>query len=192
MAAERKRRAMSKWSVSVTIAGPGTEGPLDNAVGAIADRLSDFSPAIAISLDSVTVRVAIEGRDAEDAVARGVKDIRAALEEVGWPTRVRDLQATEWSFFEEKLAEPTYPELVGITEIADLLGTSRQRASELAHSGKFPAPVAELAAGPVWFKTNVARFVDEWDRKPGRPRSKTTARLQELVAERKQGKGAHA
>ena len=60
---------------------------------------------------------------------------------------------------------------VGVAEIAKLLGVSRQRVAELRKRTDFPAPIAELAAGPVWTRTSLNHFVEGWPRKPGRPRS---------------------
>ena len=40
--------------------------------------------------------------------------------------------------------------LMGLKEIADLLGVSRQRAGQLAATKGFPEPVARLAAGPIY------------------------------------------
>jgi hypothetical protein len=71
---------------------------------------------------------------------------------------------------DRRLAEPAFPELVGATEVADLLGVSRQRLHELRERKDFPAPVAQLAAGPVWRKGDLTAFADGWRRKPGRPR----------------------
>jgi hypothetical protein len=176
---------MTEWSIAVTVGGPQGHGPFDEAVEAISDRLSTLAPSVAVSPDAVTVRVAIEAADIADAVKRATDQVRDACRHVGWTSDVRDLEATEWSFFETKLAEPTYPELVGITEIADLLGTSRQRASELARTSKFPSPLAELAAGPVWLKPTISKFVSEWERKPGRPRSKTARRLEQIIDDRR-------
>lgn len=61
-------------------------------------------------------------------------------------------------------------EYAGVSEVAGILGVSRQRVSELRAREDFPAPIAELAAGPVWRVSNLRRFIDEWPRKPGRPR----------------------
>lgn len=58
----------------------------------------------------------------------------------------------------------------GVSEVAKLLGVSRQRVFELRTRGDFPAPVADLAAGPVWRLSTLKRFISEWPRKPGRPR----------------------
>jgi len=63
---------------------------------------------------------------------------------------------------------------LGVTEVAKDFGVSRQRVSELRARPGFPAPIAELAAGPVWKASSLRRFLDSWERKPGRPRSKVS------------------
>ena len=162
---------MTEWSVAVTSVVPEDVRDVDDAVGRVLDAVYDHAPAASYSAESVTVRVAVSAQDVRDAAERGIGVVGDALGSVGWPLDVRDLQVTEWSVFEAALDEPTYPEVVGITQIAALLGTSRQRASELARSRRFPTPLADLAAGPIWAKPAVERFVEEWDRKPGRPRA---------------------
>ncbi len=52
-----------------------------------------------------------------------------------------------------------FPDLVGVSEIGDILGVSRQRASELTRHKGFPEPVASLKAGPVW----TAWVVKDWN-----------------------------
>lgn len=54
--------------------------------------------------------------------------------------------------------------LMGLTEIANFLGVSRQRAHQLSKSDGFPEPAAVLAAGPVWETT----AVENWAREAGR------------------------
>jgi hypothetical protein len=58
---------------------------------------------------------------------------------------------------------------LGLAEVAVMLGVSKQRVSELRSRPDFPSPIAELASGPVWARSSLARFVSEWPRKPGRP-----------------------
>lgn len=55
-------------------------------------------------------------------------------------------------------------EIVGIREIAWLLSVSRQRANQLAKTRAFPAPVEQLAMGPVFLRRAVLRYA----RKTGR------------------------
>ena len=67
---------------------------------------------------------------------------------------------------------PTMPELMSAAEIAETLGIARQRVHQLRQSAAtFPAPLAELRGGAVWDAAAVRKFADEWERKPGRPRS---------------------
>lgn len=55
-------------------------------------------------------------------------------------------------------------DLVGVAEVADMLGVTRTRVSQLASVSGFPEPVARLAAGPVWARDDVER----WARETGR------------------------
>lgn len=55
------------------------------------------------------------------------------------------------------------PELVGAAEAAGLLGVSSGRVSQLKRSETFPAPVASLAAGPVWTRASLL----QWMARPG-------------------------
>lgn len=49
-------------------------------------------------------------------------------------------------------------DLVGLTEIAEMLGVSPQRVDQLAATEAFPEPVAELAAGRVWKRADVIKW----------------------------------
>ena len=48
--------------------------------------------------------------------------------------------------------------LVGVREISKLLGTSRQRADQLARTKEFPEPVTEVASGRLWARSEVVRW----------------------------------
>jgi predicted DNA-binding transcriptional regulator AlpA len=56
-------------------------------------------------------------------------------------------------------------ELVGVAEIARMLGVSRQRVDQMARNDpEFPQPIAELTAGRIWRLQDIER----WARKTGR------------------------
>lgn len=56
-------------------------------------------------------------------------------------------------------------ELVGLTEIAELLGISRQRVHKLSQEASgFPEPFARLSAGLIWLRADI----EEWARDTGR------------------------
>lgn len=116
------------------------------------------------------VQVTVEADSPGQAVARALELFERAVGRAGmsWAQPVRvDLMTDD--YFLRWLEEPP-PTLVGVTEIARALGVSKQRVSELRATHKdFPAPVADLAAGPVWTLPSLQRFVERWPRKSGRP-----------------------
>lgn len=70
--------------------------------------------------------------------------------------------------------------LGGVTEVAELIGVSRQRFADLRVRPDFPEPVAELASGPVWDIAAIRRWSESGARRgPGRP-----AKDERVVGER--------
>jgi predicted DNA-binding transcriptional regulator AlpA len=55
-------------------------------------------------------------------------------------------------------------DLMGLKEIAELLGVSIQRAHQLAATAGFPAPLGETSSGRVWKRADV----EKWAKKAGR------------------------
>jgi prophage regulatory protein len=56
-------------------------------------------------------------------------------------------------------------ELVGVAEVAAMLGLTTQRIDQLARRDpNFPSPVAELAAGRIWSRADIVT----WARNAGR------------------------
>jgi len=52
-------------------------------------------------------------------------------------------------------------ELAGAQEIAKMLGVSRQCVHIISRRKGFPDPVAVLAMGSVWLKSDVDRWIQE-------------------------------
>jgi predicted DNA-binding transcriptional regulator AlpA len=60
---------------------------------------------------------------------------------------------------------PGQLDLVGVTEVREMLGISRQRVHQLIRDdATFPKPAAELASGKIWFRKDV----EVWARRTGR------------------------
>ena len=61
--------------------------------------------------------------------------------------------------------------LVGLSEIAKMLGVSRQRVGQLAQDyADFPSPVADLASGRIWETSAIETWAQAHPvRRPGRP-----------------------
>ncbi|WP_327233252.1 hypothetical protein OG349_04010 [Streptomyces sp. NBC_01317] len=70
---------------------------------------------------------------------------------------------------DRRLAEPSIPDPVGVSEIAEMLSVVRQRVTQLAQRSDFPPAVAHLKSGPVFVREQVVAFEKQWDRRGGRP-----------------------
>jgi predicted DNA-binding transcriptional regulator AlpA len=56
-------------------------------------------------------------------------------------------------------------DLVGVAEIADLLGISRQRVNRIVQTHTdFPSPIAELTAGRIWRQSAIEEWAASHDR----------------------------
>lgn len=71
----------------------------------------------------------------------------------------------------KKALQEFITDLMGNSEVAEMLKVSRQRVSEISRTHEqFPQPVAKLASGPVYAADDVKAFVRQWERRrTGRP-----------------------
>lgn len=67
---------------------------------------------------------------------------------------------------------PSLPALLCASDIADELGISPQRVYQLRKTAAFPEPIAELRSGAIWDAAAVRAFAEQWNRRPGRPRTR--------------------
>jgi hypothetical protein len=151
---------MTEWTVTVDWRAndPLTDDQLFDVAaigGAASGRTGDHDIATILTVDA---------SDIPGAAAAALEQLLDLVP--GDPVSV---EVTTTAEADRRLDEPAFPELVGISEIADLLGVTRQRASALQTSSGFPAPVAVLRSGPVWRRGDLATFTDAWTRRPGRP-----------------------
>lgn len=162
---------MNEYSVELTYAV--ALGVDDARIDRLVDELEEHAGVVAVGSRTLSTRISVESESAVSALTDAVQVAQVAFTSTmisfEGPSDPIEVDLTTAERLDERLAEPP-EEYVGATELAELLGVSRQRASSLATSSTFPPPVARLASGPVWPKSSVSRFIDVWDRKPGRPR----------------------
>lgn len=53
-------------------------------------------------------------------------------------------------------------EILGTSEVAKVLGVSKQRIHALRKNKKFPQPVVVLAATPIWDSREINAFLRDW------------------------------
>ncbi len=176
---------MAKVKITVPSVDIETWGPPpadDDVLGDLIESLEAFGMRGAISsMGGVAggvgatfgVRVP-EGPDAmAEAVRLGVDVFERACEEVGITHGgIARVDVMTDPYLDRWLTRE--PErYAGVTEVAALLGVSRQRVAELRCKRGFPAPIAEISAGPIWKVSSLNRFLETWERRPGRPRKAT-------------------
>lgn len=167
----------TSWTVRLDA---GTLYPLtDEQVSSLLHRLAPHAGAMAVD-DAGRLREVTLSIDSPHGPLQAAQDAVAALDMVTaniagdiLTTLLVGLEVITADEQDRRLSEPAYPELVGVTEIAKMLGVSRQRASALQTAAGFPHPLQVLASGPVWPRTWVERFAETWERKGGRPRKPT-------------------
>lgn len=90
----------------------------------------------------------------------------------GTPDRSDTLFWSEWNRYIDCLfdvAEPTeeeihaykfydMPELVGLAEVSEILGISKQAINTYMQRGKFPDPIQRLASGPIWIREQIEDY----------------------------------
>ncbi len=184
---------MSGWSIHIEAVG--TEpADLDAGADELLDLLAVRGGSVTSTIDGTRYGAtfsmnfpadieAVEGVELEEpftetaaAVAHWACEyFRTASKLAGlpaWPiVRCEVLTDEE---LDRELATPNFPELVGVAELADILGVSRPRASQIQTSAAFPDPVAVLRAGPVWTRPSINHFLEHWERRGGRPKKDVT------------------
>lgn len=147
------------WTANITI---GTYKPLTEAILTDAAEIGGAS-AGHIGSHTLEMIFTVDGVDMTKATKAAIKIGSRFGTVIG-------LEVITTAEADRRLEQPAFPPLAGIREVAELLGVSRQRASELQTRPGFPAPVAVLASGPVWRVGDLSSFAETWERKPGRPR----------------------
>lgn len=116
-----------------------------------------------IGENRVETTLTVKGKNHLDAAKIGVERILKLA-----PGRLVAVSVMDTDEADRRLAVRT--EFLGLTEVARMLGVSKQRVHVLSARDDFPAPVAKLAAGPVWRAGDLSTFSAGWKRKGGRPK----------------------
>jgi predicted DNA-binding transcriptional regulator AlpA len=163
-----------EWSVLIEAWAPkgkrGSLDPTDSRVTDLVDSLASLGGAVAAGPKMWSARVTVKNEFIEQAIAdagRIVVEAAGQCRLPAWP--IERVEAVEATRLDAELEVSNFPDLVGTTEVAEMLGVSRQRIHELRKADRFPLPMIELAAGPIWLRSAVTAYEERWNRRPGRP-----------------------
>jgi hypothetical protein len=54
------------------------------------------------------------------------------------------------------------PDLVGVSEAAEIMGWDKRRVITYIDRGHFPEPIAALAGGRIWLREDVEAYAADW------------------------------
>jgi secretion/DNA translocation related TadE-like protein len=170
LAADAAALAAAQELAIPTGAGPSTfaqEYAARNGAALLSCACEPGSPSALVQVQVDVALVFLPGTRSVTAEARAVVE---GADRFSAPVAGRTSGRLTGGYQQRELARPSVPELVGLSELAAILGVSKQRVSELRRLDGFPHPIAQLAAGPVWARPMLQRFIDQWPCRPGRPR----------------------
>jgi hypothetical protein len=155
------------WAVTFTYEAPSDEATLEKLSDAL--EVHDVSVA-AIPPDRVTVTTHVPATGAVEALTLMHTLLMDVVSQFLGLAPMIAAEAMTEDAYERQADAPTLPELVGASEVGTMLGVSRQRVHQLRDLATFPAPLVEVAMGPLWDARAIEAFEREWSRRPGRPR----------------------
>lgn len=111
-----------------------------------------------------SIQLTVEAESAEEAARMSAHLVNTALTPITDP-KVIGIDTMTQEAFEAELQRPVIPELVGLSEIADMASVTRQRAHQLARTPGFPPVVVETRQGPLMTKAAVSKWVERRKRR---------------------------
>jgi hypothetical protein len=162
---------VNDWTVTV---GAATADHLDEpTLVELAQGAEKWDGTVGVRGDAGPGFLLIVDVTATDPVAAGAEAVHRVSELAGRAnlgTRIVQVDVKTPELAELEALRPDTPELLAASDVADLLGVTRQRVHQL-HSDRpdFPAPYARLGSGPIWTRPAIEAFERSWSRKPGRP-----------------------
>ncbi|MCU6481961.1 helix-turn-helix transcriptional regulator [Arthrobacter sp. A2-55] len=133
----------------------------------VLEALGGFHAGVAIGKTRGSITLTVERATTFEALAE-MPAILEVLRPIVGTIAVTAIEVVAREEFEAALRRPAIPDLVGITEIAEMTGVSRQRANALVKQPGFPPAVVSLTAGQFRRRADVKRWLEQWDRRPGR------------------------
>lgn len=158
------------WRAEIRYARPATI--TDDQYATLAIHLTGYGIAVADE-QHLTLHLTVAGPTLRQATDVALRDARAAYT-AAFGTAGEQLHArviTEAAHLAE-LRNPARLDVVGVGEVAEILGVSRQRVAELGRDHPlFPTEVASPGGRRIYTRSSITAFNEQWDRSPGRPSS---------------------
>lgn len=160
---------MPKWHASITFTCIHEFS--DDAAFNLMDELLDYGVSVTTARDhlSGSVTLTVEADSALAAANDSIALLQSFAPSTIGEVDIAGIDVLTDSALDVELARPTFPEVVGFAEIAEMGGFDRSRSRQLATSSTFPEPVIKTSQGPLYAKHAIAKYLENRNTKPGRP-----------------------
>lgn len=162
----------TEWAVDVTYELALGLAVEDKQLEVLSDRFDELDWTVSSDPDGfLTISGHCDDPDMALLVAAAsvVETGTISLTEMGIDARPVKVAIRSAEEVEREARMPEIPELLAASDIARLLGVSRQRVTQLRRDHEeFPPPVVATGAGHLWTREAVDWFAGVWDRRPGR------------------------
>jgi hypothetical protein len=160
-----------EWTVTINLATE--ELPTEEQLIAMADTAERWDATVSArgrDGNGITFRVDIAASNPTHAIDEAIDLAWKLVHETHIAAEVVGVNAETPELAEIHAFRPDTPELLAATDVAGLLGVSRQRVHQLSTDHRdFPEPYVRLGSGPIWARPAIEHFHRVWQRKPGRP-----------------------
>jgi hypothetical protein len=143
---EENTEVMKEWSVELQALTPA---PVEELAERLIDYFADRGPAVSLERDRVEVRLDIAADSPNDAFQEALTLLSKGFPEL----YVVRAQVDAVEDLERRLEQSNAPELLGLAEVAEELGVSKQRVSELARPSPRRSPGSSrvrCGSAPLW------------------------------------------
>lgn len=156
---EERSVAVEATAPEAEIATPAPE--LDEKLDSLREQVAERGGVPLQSSDRrrYGARFCVVAPDPASAVEEGMNTFREAAAEAGLAdSPVVGVEAPTLDDLADRHATEV-PELVDIMQVAEMLGADHRLVTILVRTRGFPAPAAELHAGPVWTRRSIIEFL---------------------------------
>lgn len=166
---------MNRWNANVAFSTNSTFTH-DTAFDVL-DRLTDYAASVAPRADGSggAISFSIEAENVTAAFSSAIAITTDTVAQLADHPTINAVEIMTEEELDNRLAEPTFPEVVGYAEIAELASVSRQRARQFSKINGFPAPVITTAQGPLMAKSAVEAWLESRNTRSGRPKKAAIA-----------------
>lgn len=147
------------WNVSLVFDNPNGEMPVitNSARGKLINALAGSNVIVGYSEDYLAITMTIRAIDHRTAATIATSSCDDGFIEASLPPLVVADCHTIRADRQEAL-DAQMPDFVGITEIAEILQVTKQRAWQKTKNQSFPAVACHPKAGPMWLTKDILRI----------------------------------